>query len=72
MSNTTYITLSDNTNTDPCQDLTQWGIFISSVFLSLTGVISMCLMSCRRSNCTEVHLCKHCLEIKRENMDIEV
>ena len=37
-----------------------------------TRSISMCLMSCRRSNCTEVHLCKHCLEIKRANMDIEV
>ena len=55
-----------------CQDLTQWGIFLSSLLLSLTGIVSMCMMGCRRSNCTEVSVCQSCLEIKRTNLDIEV
>ena len=67
-----YIVLVSESNSDPCQDLTQWGIFLSSLLLSLTGVLSMCMMGCRRSNCSEVQLCKGCLQIKRENLDIEV
>jgi len=53
-----------------CQcSLTEWGIFLSSLLLSMTGVISICLLNCRRSNCTEVKL--PCLSIKREPMNIE-
>ena len=57
-------------NTKDC-DLTEWGIFLSSLLLSLTGVISMCMFNCRRSNCTKLTMCNRCLELERNNLDIE-
>ena len=59
-------------NPDLCRcSLTEYGIFLSSLLLSLTGIISICLVNTRKSNCTEVSLCNSCLQVKRENLDIE-
>ena len=51
--------------------LTELGIFISSLLLSLTGIVSVCLLSCRRSNCSSISLFGKCIKIQRQNMDID-
>ena len=51
--------------------LTEYGIFISSLLLSMTGVISVCLLSCRKSNCSSISLFGRCIKIERDNLDIE-
>ena len=54
----------------PCS-LTEYGIFISSLLLSLTGIVSVCLLSCRRSNCRSISIFGKCLKIERDNLDID-
>ena len=60
----------NNSPNNSCS-LTELSIFISSLLLSLTGVVSVCLLSCRRSNCSSISLFGRCLNIERQNMDID-
>ena len=37
--------------------LTEWGVFISSILLSLGGCIGMIMTNFRKSNCSEISCC---------------
>ncbi len=50
--------------------LTDLGIFLSSLLLSLSGLIAVMCSSLRKSNCSSIK-CSKCLEIERNNMDID-
>ena len=47
------ILLSTNNN----QSLTEWGIFISSLLLSIGGCIAVCFTALRNSRCREINIC---------------
>lgn len=50
------------------EDLTTWGIFLSSILLSVGGLFSMIMASIKQSKCKTVNcLGLHCV---RENMDV--
>ena len=46
------------------EDLTTYGIFISSLLLSLGGFVALTIEGCRRSRCTKLNLC--CFECDRQ------
>jgi hypothetical protein len=39
------------------EGLTEWGIFISSLLLSLGGCIAVCFSAMRNSRCREINVC---------------
>ncbi len=52
------------------QGLTDLGIFISSLLLSVSGLIAVMCSSLRKSNCSKIK-CGHCCELQRNNLDID-
>lgn len=50
--------------------LTGLGIFLSSLLLSISGLIAVICSSLRKSNCSSIK-CGRCIELKRENSDID-
>ena len=44
------------------------GVFISSILLSLGGIVSILLVGCRKSNCSEISCCG--LKLKRSNLHV--
>lgn len=52
-------------NNDP--NLTDIGIFASTILLSLSGLIAIIASSCRNSRCKDIDLCG--LKLHRENIN---
>ena len=52
------------------QGLTDWGIFLSSLLLSISGLIAVVCSSLRKSNCSKIK-CGSCCELQRNNLDID-
>ena len=52
------------------QGLTDWGIFLSSLLLSISGLIAVICSSLRKSNCSKIK-CGSCCELQRNNLDID-
>lgn len=52
------------------EGLTDWGIFLSSLLLSVSGLIAVVCSSLRKSNCSTIK-CGSCCELQRNNLDID-
>lgn len=52
------------------EGLTDLGIFLSSLLLSLSGLIAVLFSSVRKSNCSKIK-CGSCCELERNNLDID-
>lgn len=52
------------------EGLTGLGIFISSLLLSVSGLIAVLCSSLRKSNCSTIK-CGSCCELQRNNLDID-
>lgn len=52
------------------EGLTDWGIFLSSLLLSISGLIAVLCSSLRKSNCSKIK-CGSCCEVQRNNLDID-
>ena len=52
------------------EGLTDWGIFLSSLLLSISGLIAVLCSSLRKSNCSKIK-CGSCCEVQRTNLDID-
>lgn len=50
--------------------LTDLGIFISSLLLSISGLMAVLCSSLRKSNCTSI-TCGKCCQLERGNLNIE-
>lgn len=50
--------------------LTGLGIFLSSLLLSISGLIAVICSSLRKSNCSTIK-CGSCCELHRNNLDID-
>ena len=77
MNNTSYDNMTSTFNTGNCPQCicqcpndtyTQLGIFISGLILSISGLASICLIGCRKSNCSEIKIGP--LKLKRDNLRI--
>lgn len=56
---------------DKCDNnLTDLGIFLSSLLLSISGLIAVLCSSLRKSNCTTIK-CGKCLALERDNLDVD-
>jgi len=70
MSNTSFSITSDGNNDRITLDLTQWGIFISSLLLSFGGCMGMIIANLRKSNCSEIDCCG-LSKCSRQNLQID-
>ena len=52
------------------EGLTGLGIFLSSLLLSISGLIAVLCSSLRKSNCSTIK-CGSCCEVQRSNLDID-
>lgn len=52
------------------EGLTGLGIFLSSLLLSISGLIAVICSSLRKSNCSTIK-CGSCCELQRNNLDID-
>jgi len=52
------------------EGLTGLGIFLSSLLLSVSGLIAVVCSSLRKSNCSTIK-CGSCCELQRNNLDID-
>lgn len=52
------------------EGLTGLGIFLSSLLLSISGLVAVICSSLRKSNCSNIK-CGSCCELKRSNLDID-
>ncbi len=63
----------ENIIVEGCGDngnLTDLGIFLSSLLLSISGLLAVLCSSLRKSNCSTIKCCK-CMEIERTNLDVD-
>ena len=47
------------------ENLTTWGIFLSSLLLSVSGAFAVCMSAVNKSKCSEIR-CGNCMEIDRD------
>jgi hypothetical protein len=52
------------------EGLTGLGIFLSSLLLSISGLLAVVCSSLRKSNCSTIK-CGSCCELQRNNLDID-
>tara|TARA_R100001369_G_scaffold89485_1_gene127129 strand:- start:338 stop:565 length:228 start_codon:yes stop_codon:yes gene_type:complete len=52
---------------DTPMDLTNLGVFISGLLLSIAGIIAVVGSQCRQSKCSDISISK-CIKIKRDNI----
>lgn len=52
------------------EGLTGLGIFLSSLLLSISGLLAVLCSSLRKSNCSTIK-CGNCCEVQRNNLDID-
>lgn len=67
-------TVNPNTNQEIIiqleEGLTGLGIFLSSLLLSISGLLAVVCSSLRKSNCSTIK-CGSCCELQRNNLDID-
>lgn len=51
------------------EGLTDLGIFLSSLLLSISGLIAVTCSALRKSNCKTIE-CGKCCKLERDNLDI--
>ena len=47
------------------ENLTTWGIFLSSLLLSVSGAFAVCMSAVSKSKCAQIR-CGNCMEIERD------